>query len=77
MPDPKPGKVRLPPRWFIQLAWVVHRRLYRWTGVWLDVEFSGFTRTPDPSCALPPSDTPGPPQTKDSTGSCGRRVFWP
>ena len=22
----------LPPRWFIRLFWVVHRRLYRWTG---------------------------------------------
>lgn len=28
----KPGKARLPPRWFIRLAWFVHRRLYRWTG---------------------------------------------
>ena len=28
----KPKKARLPPRWFIRLAWVIHRRLYRWTG---------------------------------------------
>jgi deazaflavin-dependent oxidoreductase (nitroreductase family) len=38
MPDPKPVKARLPPRWFIRLAWVVHRCLYRWTsgrlGLW-------------------------------------------
>jgi deazaflavin-dependent oxidoreductase (nitroreductase family) len=32
MPDPKPAKVRLPPRWFIRLACITHRRLYRWTG---------------------------------------------
>jgi deazaflavin-dependent oxidoreductase (nitroreductase family) len=32
MPDPKPAKVRLPPRWFIRLFWITHRRLYRWTG---------------------------------------------
>ncbi len=32
MPDPKPAKPRLPPRWFIRLAWGIHRRLYRWTG---------------------------------------------
>ena len=32
MPDPTPAKVRLPPRWFIRLAWIIHRRLYRWTG---------------------------------------------
>jgi deazaflavin-dependent oxidoreductase (nitroreductase family) len=34
----KPGKARLPPRWFIRLAWIVHRRLYRWSrgrlGLW-------------------------------------------
>src|SRR5688572_30029382 len=28
----KPQKARLPPRWVIRLAWIVHRRLYRWTG---------------------------------------------
>ncbi len=32
MPDPKPEKARLPPRWFIRLAWIIHRRLYLWTG---------------------------------------------
>ena len=32
MPGPKPEKARLPPRWFIRLAWIVHRRLYVWTG---------------------------------------------
>ena len=32
MPDPTPHPVRLPPRWFIRLFWIVHRRLYRWTG---------------------------------------------
>jgi deazaflavin-dependent oxidoreductase (nitroreductase family) len=35
MPDPtseKAQKVRLPPRWFIRLFWMTHRRLYRWTG---------------------------------------------
>jgi deazaflavin-dependent oxidoreductase (nitroreductase family) len=32
MADPKPAKVRLPPRWIIRLAWRIHRRLYRWTG---------------------------------------------
>jgi deazaflavin-dependent oxidoreductase (nitroreductase family) len=33
--DPSPGTVvsgpRLPPRWFIRLAWVVHRAIYRVT----------------------------------------------
>ena len=29
--DAKP-KPRLPPRWFIRLAWVTHRGLYRLTG---------------------------------------------
>ena len=29
MPSPTP---RVPPRWFILLAWKVHRALYRWTG---------------------------------------------
>jgi F420H(2)-dependent quinone reductase len=28
----KPGKARLPPRWFIRLAWIIHRRLYHWSG---------------------------------------------
>ena len=28
----KPKKARLPPRWFIRLVWIIHRRLYRWTG---------------------------------------------
>jgi F420H(2)-dependent quinone reductase len=32
MSDPTALKARLPPRWFIRLAWIVHRRLYRWTG---------------------------------------------
>lgn len=32
MPDLKPAKPRLPPRWFIRLAWIIHRRLYGWTG---------------------------------------------
>jgi F420H(2)-dependent quinone reductase len=32
MPDSKVQKVRLPPRWFIRLFWITHRRLYRWTG---------------------------------------------
>jgi deazaflavin-dependent oxidoreductase (nitroreductase family) len=32
MPDPKPKKARLPPRWFIRAFWVAHRRVYRWTG---------------------------------------------
>jgi deazaflavin-dependent oxidoreductase (nitroreductase family) len=27
-----PKKAWLPPRWFIRLAWITHRRLYRWTG---------------------------------------------
>ena len=34
--DPSPGTAgsgpRLPPRWFIRLAWVVHRAIYRFTG---------------------------------------------
>lgn len=25
-------KARLPPRWFVRLFWVCHRRLYRWSG---------------------------------------------
>jgi deazaflavin-dependent oxidoreductase (nitroreductase family) len=28
----KPAKARLPPRWFIRLAWIIHRRMYRWSG---------------------------------------------
>ena len=32
MPDPKPSKARLPPRWVIRLAWIVHRAVYRWSG---------------------------------------------
>jgi hypothetical protein len=32
MPDPERTKARLLPRWFIRLAWITHRRLYRWTG---------------------------------------------
>ena len=27
-----PARPRLPPRWFIRLAWVVHRAIYRFTG---------------------------------------------
>ena len=27
-----PSKPFLPPRWFIKLAWKIHRALYRWTG---------------------------------------------
>jgi deazaflavin-dependent oxidoreductase (nitroreductase family) len=34
--DPSPGAAgrvpRLPPRWFIRLAWIVHRAIYRFTG---------------------------------------------
>lgn len=26
------GTARLPPRWFIRLFWVAHRRVYAWTG---------------------------------------------
>lgn len=29
---PTPREPRLPPRWFIRLAWIVHRALYRVTG---------------------------------------------
>lgn len=32
MPDPATRSPRLPPRWFIRIAWVVHRALYRITG---------------------------------------------
>ena len=28
----RPAKPRLPPRWFIRLFWIIHRRLYRLTG---------------------------------------------
>jgi deazaflavin-dependent oxidoreductase (nitroreductase family) len=38
MAGPASGKPRLPPRWFIRLFWVAHRRLYRLTrgrvGLW-------------------------------------------
>lgn len=38
MSDPAAKKARLPPRWFIRLFWVAHRRLYRLTrgrvGLW-------------------------------------------
>ena len=38
MAEPKAKPPRLPPRWFIRLAWIVHRRLYRLTrgrlGLW-------------------------------------------
>jgi hypothetical protein len=30
MPDQKPGRVGLPPRWFTRLAWITHRRLHQW-----------------------------------------------
>ncbi len=32
MPEMRPAKARLPPRWFVRLAWVIHRGIYRWTG---------------------------------------------
>jgi deazaflavin-dependent oxidoreductase (nitroreductase family) len=32
VPEHKAKKARLPPRWFIRLAWFTHRRLYRLTG---------------------------------------------
>ena len=32
MPDVRGKRPRLPPRWFVRLAWYVHRGLYRWTG---------------------------------------------
>jgi len=32
MTDQRPRRVRLPPRWFIRLAWSTHRIMYRWTG---------------------------------------------
>lgn len=31
-PDGSTGSARIPPRWFIRTAWVVHRGLYRVTG---------------------------------------------
>ena len=38
MPDVRGKRPRLPPRWFVRLAWYVHRGLYRWTdgrvGLW-------------------------------------------
>jgi deazaflavin-dependent oxidoreductase (nitroreductase family) len=30
--EPERKKPRLPPRWFIRAAWVVHRAMYRFTG---------------------------------------------
>ena len=32
MPDERKKAARLPPRWFVRLAWSVHRGLYRVTG---------------------------------------------
>jgi deazaflavin-dependent oxidoreductase (nitroreductase family) len=32
MSKPTVKQPRLPPRWFIRMAWFIHRRLYRWTG---------------------------------------------
>ena len=32
VPDRKPARAPLPPRWFIRLAWIAHRRLHEWTG---------------------------------------------
>lgn len=32
MPDEREERLRLPPRWFIRLAWYTHRGLYRITG---------------------------------------------
>jgi F420H(2)-dependent quinone reductase len=32
MPDETKQPVRIPPRWFVRTAWVVHRGLYRVTG---------------------------------------------
>jgi deazaflavin-dependent oxidoreductase (nitroreductase family) len=32
MSDPTAGKPWLPPRWFVRLFWVAHRRLYRLSG---------------------------------------------
>src|SRR5579864_5499084 len=36
--DRERAKVRLPPRWFIRLFWITHRRVFRWThgrvGLW-------------------------------------------
>ena len=32
MPDDRKKAARLPPRWFVRLAWSVHRRLYRASG---------------------------------------------
>ncbi len=30
--EPRPKTPRLPPRWFVRLAWAVHRGLYRFSG---------------------------------------------
>jgi deazaflavin-dependent oxidoreductase (nitroreductase family) len=32
VPKPSPGSPRLPPRWFVRTAWVVHRAIHRLTG---------------------------------------------
>src|SRR6266487_5005042 len=36
MTEPSPGaaarELRLPPRWFIRLAWIVHRAIFRFSG---------------------------------------------
>lgn len=32
MSGTQPAAPRLPPRWFVRLAWVVHRAIYRFTG---------------------------------------------
>jgi deazaflavin-dependent oxidoreductase (nitroreductase family) len=32
MPDPTPRSPRLPPRWFVRVAWIVHRAIHRLTG---------------------------------------------
>ena len=31
-PRARPGKPKLPPRWFVRGAWIVHRAIYRLTG---------------------------------------------
>ena len=32
MPDDRKQKAKMPPRWFVHLAWSTHRGLYRTTG---------------------------------------------
>jgi len=32
IPDDRPRSPRLPPRWFVRTAWLVHRAIYRITG---------------------------------------------